>query len=179
MRRRLQIAVAGGGRCSPAVARRAEAVGRAVATAGAVLVCGGLGGVMEAAARGAARAGGSVVGLLPGYAHAEGNRYLDVALPTGLGHARNVLVAAAGDALVALAGAHGTLAEVALARVLGRPVVVLGSGGRVPGTVRARTPAQAVRRALALARRARRTGAQAGAAALRAGAARGCRSRLA
>ena len=149
----LYIAVAGGGVCSERVARRAQAIGRAVAAAGAILVCGGLGGVMEAAARGAIEAGGIAVGLLPTYDRRSGNRFLTVAIPTGLGHARNVLVAAAGDALVALPGEHGTLSEVALARVLGRPVVVLGRAPRVPGTRRAYTPAAAVRLAIALARR--------------------------
>src|SRR5438034_1269460 len=121
--------------------------------AGAVLVCGGLGGVMEAAARGAAEGGGTVIGILPGYDHRDANRHLTVALPTGLGYARNVLVAAAGDALIALPGGHGTLSEVALAQVLGRPVVALGRRRERAGVVAARTPAEAVRRALALARR--------------------------
>jgi uncharacterized protein (TIGR00725 family) len=153
MTRPLQVAVAGGGTCGPRAARQAEALGRALAAAGAVVVCGGLGGAMEAVSRGARDAGGLVVGLLPGYAHADGNAFLGVALPTGLGHARNVLVAAAGDVLVALPGAHGTLSEIALARVLGRPVVLLGTR-RVPvdGVVRARTPEDAARRALRLGR---------------------------
>ena len=148
-----QISVVGGGTCSARTARLAEAVGKEIAAAGAILVCGGLGGVMEAAARGAARQGGMVVGLLPGYRHADGNAHLTVRLPTGLGHARNMLVAAAGDAVIALLGLHGTLAEVALARVLGRPVVVLGAWGGVPGVARARTPVAAVRQALRLVRR--------------------------
>ena len=93
-RRRCQIAVAGGGVCSAATARLAHAVGRDVALAGAVLVCGGLGGVMDAAARGAAEADGDVVGLLPGYRRADANPYCSIVLPTGLGHARNTLVAA-------------------------------------------------------------------------------------
>jgi uncharacterized protein (TIGR00725 family) len=151
--RRLQVAVSGGGEASARTARIARALGREIATAGAVLVCGGRGGVMEAAARGAAAAGGEVVGLLPTYGLADGNAHLTIAIPTGLGHARNVLVAAAGDALIALPGRHGTLAEVALARVLGRPVVVLGAWRGVRGVIRARTPREAVRRALALARR--------------------------
>jgi len=150
--RRPQIAVAGASVCSPRTAALARAVGRALAAAGAVLVCGGLGGVMEAAARGAAEGGGTVIGILPGYDHRAANRHLTVALPTGLGHARNVLVAAAGDALIALPGGHGTLSEVALARVLGRPVVALGRRRELAGVVAARTPAEAVRRALALAR---------------------------
>ena len=155
-RRRVQIAVAGGNRCTPRVARLARALGREIAAANAVLVCGGLRGTMEAVARGAAEAGGTVVGLLPTYAHRDGNRWLDVALPTGLGHARNVLVAAAGDALVALPGEHGTLSEIAFARVLGRPVIALGAWRSVDGVAYARTPADAVRRALRLARRDRR-----------------------
>jgi uncharacterized protein (TIGR00725 family) len=148
---RVQIAVAGAGACGRATARLAHAVGREVARAGAVLVCGGLGGAMAAAARGAAEAGGIVIGLLPGYDRRAGNRHLTVAVPTGLGHARNVLVAAAGDVLIAVPGAEGTRSEVALARVLGRPVVGLGAWHDVPGVVAASDPTDAVRRAVALA----------------------------
>lgn len=152
--RAVQIAVAGGGTCGARTARLAETLGREIAAAGATLVCGGLGGVMAAAARGAAAAGGRVVGILPGTDHDDANPYCDVVLPTGLGHARNVLVAASGDALIALPGAEGTNSEIALARGLGRPVVVLGGGRtRSTGLVRARTPAEAVRLALARARR--------------------------
>jgi uncharacterized protein (TIGR00725 family) len=151
-RRPLQIAVSGGGRCTARTARVAEALGRAIAGAGATLVCGGRGGVMEAAARGASAAGGIVVGLLPSYRHGEANRHCTIALPTGLGHARNVLVAAAGDVLIALPGSQGTLSEIALARVLDRPVVVLGARRSMPGVVSAATPEAAVRRAVGLAR---------------------------
>ena len=154
-RRRCQIAVAGGGVCSAATARLAHAVGRHVALAGAVLVCGGLGGVMAAAARGAAEAEGDVIGLLPGYRRADANPYCSIVLPTGLGHARNTLVAAGGDALIALPGAGGTLAEVALAGVLGRPVVVVGGWRGLRGVAHARTPREAVARALRLAARQR------------------------
>jgi uncharacterized protein (TIGR00725 family) len=152
VRRRVQIAVAGGRVCGRTTERLAHELGREIAGAGAVLVCGGLGGVMEAAARGAAEAGGLVLGLLPGYARAAGNRWLTLAVPTGLGHARNVLVAAAGDVLIALPGEHGTLSEVALAGALGRPVIVVGGWCRVAGVVRVRTARAAVRRGLALAR---------------------------
>jgi len=151
----LHLAVSGGGRCDARTARLARALGREIAAAGAVLVCGGRGGVMGAVSRGAAERGGTVVGLLPTYEASGGNPYLTVVVPTGLGHARNVLVAAAGDALIALPGEHGTLSEIALARTLGRPVVTLGRAPAVDGTVRARTPIEAVRRAIALARRAR------------------------
>jgi uncharacterized protein (TIGR00725 family) len=150
--RQPQVAVAGGSECGRRTARLAHALGREIAAAGAILVCGGLGGVMEAVARGAAEAGGTVIGILPGYAHDDGNRHLTARIPTGLGYARNMLVAAAGDALIALPGKHGTLSEIALARVLGRPVVALGGWRGVPGVVTARTPAEAVRRALTLAR---------------------------
>src|SRR5262249_53979449 len=134
----------------------AHAVGAAVAAAGAVLVCGGLGGVMEAAARGAAEGGGTVVGLVPSYDPARANRHLTIVIPTGMGHARNVLVAAAGDVLIALPGEHGTLAEIALARAIGRPVVALAAWRNVADVVQASTAAEAVRQALALVARARR-----------------------
>jgi len=129
----------------------ARALGRELAAAGAIVVCGGLGGVMAAVARGAAERDGTVVGVLPGYDRALGNPWLDVALPTGLGHARNVLVAAAGDALIALPGESGTLSEIALARVLGRPVVVLGAWKELRGVAHARTPKEAAARAVSLA----------------------------
>jgi uncharacterized protein (TIGR00725 family) len=168
--RRFQISVVGGGTCTRAVERLAQAVGREVALAGAVLVCGGLGGVMAAAARGAAEAGGLVVGLLPGDEHSAGNRWLSVVLPTGLGHARNVLVAAAGDAVIALAGEDGTRSEIALAAVLGRPVIALGAWRGVSGVAHARTPRTAVAlatRAAGQRSRARGTGAGRGGAGLR------------
>lgn len=151
--RPLRIGVVGAGRCSARVARQAEAVGVGVAEAGAVLVCGGLAGVMEAAARGADRAGGTVIGILPGPEASEANPWVHLPLPTGQGHARNVLVVTASEALIALAGGAGTESEIALAAVYGRPVVTLG---REPaaGTTVAADAAAAVRRALRLAARA-------------------------
>jgi len=130
---RKQIAVIGGGVCSPEVAAQAEAIGLALAKRGVVVVCGGLGGVMEAVSRGAKHAGGMVVGILPEATFAGGNPWLDVVIPTGLGHARNVLVVASGCAVIALPGEHGTAAEIHLARVLGRPVVALGAWRDIPG----------------------------------------------
>jgi uncharacterized protein (TIGR00725 family) len=129
----LQVAVAGGGTCSASVRRTAADLGAALADAGATIICGGLGGVMRAVARGAAGRGGVVVGVLPGYDRLAANPYVSVALPTGLHHGRNVIVAASGDALVALPGGPGTLSEVALARTLGIPVVGLGAWGEVAG----------------------------------------------
>ncbi len=154
------IAVVGGGDDLPASTRRAaREVGRAIAEAGAVLVCGGLGGVMEAACRGAEEGGGLTVGILPGRDRAEANRYVDVAVPTGLGEVRNALVVRAADAVVALSGEYGTLSEIALALQAGIPVVgldtwELGHGGRpVEAVVLAQSPAQAVELALGLAKR--------------------------
>jgi len=158
------IAVVGGGDRLPAAQRRsAEAVGRAVAEAGAVLVCGGLGGVMEAACRGAHAGGGLTVGILPGRDRGEANPHVDVVIPTGLGEARNALVVRCADAVVALAGEFGTLSEIALALQAGIPVVgldtwELGRGGAplpVDPVVRAGDPARAVELALELARTAR------------------------
>lgn len=153
------IAVVGSGsRVPAAVRRRAEEVGRAVAESGAVLVCGGLGGVMEAACRGAHHGGGLTVGILPGLDRAEANEYVDVAIPTGLGEARNALVVRAADAVVAVSGEYGTLSEIALALQAGIPVVgldtwELGRAGKpVDAVVRAETAAQAVELALELAR---------------------------
>ena len=107
----------------------AEAVGRALGAAGATVVCGGLGGVMAAACRGARAGGGMTVGLLPGLDRDEGNKWLDVAVPTGLGEARNVLVVRAADVVVAVGGEFGTLSEIAFALKTGVPVVGLRSWG--------------------------------------------------
>src|SRR4051812_25570799 len=130
--------------------RLAEDVGRGLASAGAVVVCGGRGGVMEAACRGAAGAGGMAVGILPGVDRAEANEFVTVAIATGLGEARNALVARAADALVAVGGAYGTLSEIALALAAGTPVVALDSW-EIEGMVQVSTPDEAVRQALALA----------------------------
>jgi len=135
----------------------AEAVGRGLAEAGAVVVCGGLGGVMAAACRGAADAGGITVGLLPGSARTDANPWVSVALPTGLGEARNALVVRAVDVVVAVGGGYGTLSEIGLALRTGRPVVGIGTwelarGGEPDaGIERVSTAAEAVRRALELA----------------------------
>ena len=149
--RRPQIAVAGGGACTRRTAALARALGRELAAAGAIIVCGGLGGVMSAVARGAAERNGTTIGLLPSYDRTQANPWLDITIPTGLGHARNVLVAATGDVLIALPGEQGTLSEITLARVLGRPVIVLGAWNDVRGVLRAATPRAAAARAVALA----------------------------
>ncbi len=131
---------------------RAALVGRLLAEAGCVVVTGGLGGVMEASSRGAAEAGGLVVGLLPGTERAAGNPYLSLALPTGLGELRNGLIVRASDAVICVGGSWGTLSEIALAVRTGVAVVTLG-GWQLPanGPIPADTPHEAVRLALGLA----------------------------
>ncbi len=144
---RAQIGVVGASECPQSVARIAEEVGREIARAGAVVVCGGLGGVMEAAARGAKREGGFTLGILPGTSRSSANDYIDFAVATGLGHFRNFLIAHAVDALVAIGGKYGTLSEVAMALTLGKTVTGLGSW-QIDGMVQASSPEDAVSRAM-------------------------------
>lgn len=151
------IAVVGDGRCPAQVADLAEAVGREVARRGAVLVCGGLGGVMEAACRGAKAAGGLTVGVLPGSTREAANPWVDIPIVTGLGEARNVIVVQSAQAVIAVYGEYGTLSEIAHALKLGIPVVGLCTWRLFKGQeerrdiVRADTATEAVDRALALA----------------------------
>ena len=146
---RLHVAVVGGGHAPPEECDQAARVGRALAEAGTVVVCGGLGGVMEAACRGARDGGGTSIGILPGSDRDAANAYVDVAVATGMGEGRNVLVVRCADALVAVGGEFGTLSEVALALQAGIPVVGLGTwelakGGRpVHGVIAASNPEQA------------------------------------
>jgi uncharacterized protein (TIGR00725 family) len=147
------IAVCGGGTAHAGCDVLAEEVGRELAAAGAVLLCGGHGGVMEAAARGAAAGGGMTIGFLPGTSPDDANPWIRIPLPTGLGEGRNVLIARAADALIAIGGEWGTLSEVALARKIGTPVVLLHPALTAHlGLEECATPAEAVARALALAR---------------------------
>jgi uncharacterized protein (TIGR00725 family) len=127
----------------------AERVGRLLAERGATVVTGGLGEVMAAAARGAKGAGGTTIGILPGEMRLDGNPWLDHVVATGIGHGRNLAVVASGDAVIAVGGRYGTLAEIGFALTLGRPVVVLEPGWQVEGTQRAQTPEEAVELALA------------------------------
>lgn len=122
-RRPTLIAVIGSGSPNADAEQQAEAVGREIALAGAWLVCGGLGGVMEAAARGAKSAGGLTIGLLPGESKHSANQWIDIILPTGMGEARNLLIVRAADAVIALPGAYGTMSEIVFALLLGKPVV--------------------------------------------------------
>jgi uncharacterized protein (TIGR00725 family) len=121
------VSVIGGGRATATQYALAEEVGRLIAQMGAILVCGGLSGIMAAAARGAKSAEGTTVGILPGHDRSEANEYIDYVVCTGMGHARNLAVVSSGDAVIAVGGEFGTLSEVGLAAKLGRPVVLLDS----------------------------------------------------
>jgi uncharacterized protein (TIGR00725 family) len=151
------VAVCGPDPCTREVADQAEDVGRLLARAGAVVVCGGHGGVMAAASKGAAEEGGTVIGILPGSSRAEGNPYLTVSIPTGLGEMRNALIVRSADAVIAVAGEFGTLSEIALALKVGVPVVGLGtwelakSGRTIKAFAEAASPEEAVQQALRLA----------------------------
>ena len=143
------ISVIGGGTCTPEQAEWATTVGRLLAEQGAILVCGGLGGVMEAAAKGAKANGGTTVGILPGADPAAANAYIDVPLATRMGEMRNALVVQVAQALIAIGGGTGTLSEVALALRIGKPIVGLhDSFTSAVDMPRVDSPADAVRWAL-------------------------------
>ncbi|MBP2702846.1 TIGR00725 family protein [Microbispora sp. RL4-1S] len=150
-----QVAVCGPAECGPEETDAARTVGRLLAERGAVVLCGGYGGVMAAAAEGARRAGGVVVGVLSGRDRAGASPDLTVALPTGLGEARNALIVRAADAVIVIGGSWGTLSELALAQRGGTPVITLGGwrvidadGRPVRGPIAVADPAAAVRLAL-------------------------------
>jgi len=139
--RRVQVSVIGSGAEHEAAA---EEVGRLLAKRGCKVVTGGLGEVMAAAARGAKEAGGTTIGILPGRDRAAANEWVDHAVATGLGHMRNFAVVASGDAVIAVGGHWGTLSEIAFAKILGRPVVILEPGLEADDVDRAATPDEAV-----------------------------------
>lgn len=153
----LHVAVCGPGIASSREDAAAEEIGRRLAEAGAVVVCGGMTGVMDAAARGARAAGGTAVGILPGRDRVGASEHLSTSLPTGMGEARNALVVRAADVVVAIAGEFGTLSEVALALKMGIPVVWLWpwdlsrSGRPVEEITRAETAGEAATFALQIA----------------------------
>ncbi len=145
------VAVIGAASARAELSDRAFAVGRAIANCGATLICGGRGGVMEAAAHGARSAGGHTIGVLPSYDRTEANPHIEFAIATGMGQARNVIVVASADAVIALEGEGGTLSEIGLALKLGRPVVALDAWAELQQINHADDPAEAVALALRLA----------------------------
>jgi uncharacterized protein (TIGR00725 family) len=154
----IRIAVCGGNEPDESHVPLAEAVGALLADAGAVVVCGGLGGLMEAAARGASARGGVTIGVLPGRDARDANGYITLPLPTGMGEMRNMLVVRFAEAVIAIAGEWGTMSEISFAMKIGRPVVMLQPtiGRGLPVDVAA-SPQDAVQRALAAARDGRGT----------------------
>jgi uncharacterized protein (TIGR00725 family) len=138
------VAVIGSGEANLEVAALAFEVGRELARQGAIVICGGLGGVMEAVAKGVQEAGGVSIGLLPDPDRRRANPYLTYAIPTNLGHARNMVIAHTADAVIALDGSYGTISEAAIALKLGKPVVALGVSWELMGLRRARTVSDAV-----------------------------------
>ena len=148
------IAIFGAGNPDELESKLAYDVGHFIAKSDAILVCGGLGGCMEQAAKGAKEEGGITIGIIPYYEKTRANPYIDIIIPTGMGNARNTLIAATADAAIAVGGKAGTLSEIGLARKMGKPVVTLDSwefAGKwegVAGVIKAETPQQAVEIAL-------------------------------
>ncbi|MEZ5335035.1 MAG: TIGR00725 family protein [Methanolobus sp.] len=144
----IQIGVIGAGTCDNELEMLAEQVGAEIAKNGALLLCGGLGGVMEASAKGAKNAGGTTIGILPGNRRSDSNPYIDIQIVTEMGHARNVIIARSADALIAVGGEYGTLSEIAHSLKMGKTVVTLSSKWEIEGTVKAKDPEDAVRIAM-------------------------------
>lgn len=138
------IGVIGAGRATKEGYALAREVGRLIAEGGAAVVCGGRGGIMEGACRGCVEAGGTAVGILPGGEPDAANPYVTLAIPTNLGHARNVVIAQSARALIAIEGGYGTLAEMALGLKIGRPVIALGAWPNIPGVLYAESAIVAV-----------------------------------
>ena len=150
------IAVIGGGQCTKEEAKLAEEVGRQLARRGAVLVCGGLGGIMGAACKGANLEGGTTIGILPGDTSQAANPYVQIPIVTGLGEARNVIVVKSAQAVIAIGGKYGTLSEISYALKNGIPVIGLNTwslsrnGRKDKSIIPAQSPAEAVDKALDL-----------------------------
>jgi len=143
----MQIGVIGASRCSTEVAELAEEVGMEIGRKGAVLICGGLGGVMESASKGAKEAGGFTIGILPGTSKEEANGYIDIPIVTGLGHARNVVIAHSSDSIIAISGEHGTLSEIAIGLKLKKTIIGLNTWD-IEGIIQVKTAAEAVEKAI-------------------------------
>ena len=140
MKKRLIIGVIGGSVCKTRqIGEIAYDVGREIARRGHLLVCGGMGGVMEFACRGATENGGMTIGILPGKNRQESNPYIDIPIVTAMSHARNAIIVRTADALIAVDGEYGTLSEIALAKVLGKPVYGL-STWNIRGVIKCRSP---------------------------------------
>lgn len=153
----ISVSVIGGSQVPGEICKQAEQVGRLLAKKGVVVFCGGLTGVMECVSKGVREENGLVIGILPGISRDEGNRYLSASIPTGMGYARNFLVARAGDVVIAIDGSTGTLSEASFALAEGKDVIALGDisietrkekEGRF---IKVHTPEEAVEKALEIA----------------------------
>jgi uncharacterized protein (TIGR00725 family) len=138
------IGVIGAGRCSGEVYEQARTIGATIANMGAILVCGGLGGVMEGACRGACEAGGRTLGILPGPDRASANPYVTIPIVTDLGHARNVLIVRSSDLLIAISGGYGTLSEISIGLKLGKSIIGLHTWPNMEGIEYVTSPEEAV-----------------------------------
>ena len=151
------VAVIGGSQCSSSEAKAAEAIGRELAKQGVIVICGGMGGVMEAACRGASDAGGMTIGILPGESRQAANPYVQIPIVTGIGYARNVAVVKSAQAVIAVGGSYGTLSEISHAIQSGIPVIGLNTwslsrnGQPDNAIIVAESPSDAVDKALKLA----------------------------
>jgi uncharacterized protein (TIGR00725 family) len=147
MEKKVIIGVIGAGAADERALKSAETVGRLIAKRGALLICGGLGGVMEAAARGARAEGGMTIGILPQNAKSGANPSIDIPIATGFGEGRNVIIVRTADALIAVAGEYGTLSEIAFALKMGKPVIGLNTG-KIRGVIQAEKEEEAVKKAV-------------------------------
>jgi uncharacterized protein (TIGR00725 family) len=145
---KIQVSVIGAGTCSDDIASLAYEVGRHLALNDCILLCGGLGGVMEHAAKGARENGGQTIGILPGFDISDANPYIDIAVPTGISHARNIVVVRSGMACIAIEGSYGTLSEIAIALKLKKPVIGLNTWDISPDIIKASNPEDAVKKAI-------------------------------
>ena len=139
----MNIAVIGGHSCSPDIARIAEEIGKTIARLGATLICGGLGGVMQAACKGAKSCGGKTIGILPGHDKKEANPYVDIPIVTGLGYMRNNLVIKNADVVVAIDGKEGTLSEIAFALQMKKPILGIKTWD-IPGIIQVKDAQEAI-----------------------------------
>ena len=139
-----KIGIIGAGICSKEVYQTAETLGRLIAERGDTLICGGLGGVMEAAAKGAKSKGGTTIGILPGLSAEDANPFIDIPIVTGLSHARNVIIVRSSDILIAVAGKYGTLSEIAIALKLGKPVIGICSWNISKDIFQTQSPEEAI-----------------------------------
>ncbi len=143
LKERIRIGVIGGSVPEPQALKSAYSVGQLIGKRGGLLVCGGLSGIMEAAARGVKQAGGITIGILPGNSRRDANKYIDIAIATGMGYSRNSLVALNSDVIIAIDGKFGTLSEIAYSAIYGKPVIGLQTWD-IPGIKQAKTPEEAV-----------------------------------